>query len=214
VHGLLGFDRIAIGSARSDYFRGIRAHLEALGNEVYVVRLPPAAGVRRRAERLVEQVERLPRQRLNLVAHSLGGLDARYAISRLGLASRVASLTTIGTPHHGTPLADGFGPLLARIGIEGARDASVRRMSRFNREVIDAPGVEYLSVVAVADTLLWRVAFPGIPSDGLVPAQSQSWGRVVSEVRADHWAQIGWSRRFDAVDFYERLLIELSSRGH
>jgi hypothetical protein len=32
-------------------------------------------------------------------------------------------------------------------------------------------------------------------------------------VRADHWAQIGWSRRFDAVDLYERLLIELSSRG-
>lgn len=45
--------------------------------------------------------------RLNIIAHSMGGLDARYyAISWLGLAERVASLTTIGIPHLGTPLAD------------------------------------------------------------------------------------------------------------
>jgi triacylglycerol esterase/lipase EstA (alpha/beta hydrolase family) len=58
----------------------------------------------------------------------MGGLDARYAISLLGLARRVASLTTIGTPHRGTPVGDGFGPLLSRLGIEGALDVSTRHM--------------------------------------------------------------------------------------
>lgn len=43
--------------------------------------------------------------RLNLIAHSMGGLDARYLISTLGLHEVVASLTTISTPHRGTPLA-------------------------------------------------------------------------------------------------------------
>ena len=37
----------------------------------------------------------------------MGGLDARYAISRRGLAERVACLT-VETPHRGTPLADAF----------------------------------------------------------------------------------------------------------
>ena len=36
----------------------------------------------------------------------MGGLDARYLISRLGMADRVLSLTTLGTPHRGTSFAD------------------------------------------------------------------------------------------------------------
>jgi triacylglycerol lipase len=221
VHGLFGFDRIAIGGATSDYFRGVRAHLEALGNDVFVVRLPPHAAIAERAASLAEQVGRLRAPRVNLLAHSMGGLDARYAISRLGLAPRVASLTTIGTPHRGTPLADGVGPLLARLGVAGALDVGTRRMAVFNRSVPDVAGIEYLCVVAAAERAFSRsslLAWPGLlllgpASDGLVPSASQNWGVVLREVSADHWAQIGWSRHFDARDFYEELLIELSSRG-
>lgn len=221
VHGLFGFDRIGVGRATSDYFRGVRVHLEALGNEVFVVRLPPRASIAERAASLTEQVERLRARRVNLLAHSMGGLDARYAISRLGLSSRVASLTTIGTPHRGTPIADGVGPLLARLGVAGALDVGTRRMSAFNRDVPDVDGIDYLCVVAAAERALARaspLAWPGLwllgsASDGLVPSASQSWGVVLDEVRADHWAQIGWSRHFDALGFYERILIELSSRG-
>jgi triacylglycerol lipase len=43
---------------------------------------------------------------LNLVAHSMGGLDARYLISKCGFHSRVASLLTISSPHRGSALAD------------------------------------------------------------------------------------------------------------
>jgi pimeloyl-ACP methyl ester carboxylesterase len=40
---------------------------------------------------------------LHLVGHSLGGLLIRYAVSELGLAGRVRAVTTLGTPHGGSP---------------------------------------------------------------------------------------------------------------
>jgi triacylglycerol lipase len=44
--------------------------------------------------------------RLNLIAQSMGGLDARYLISHLGMAKHVASLITVSTPHHGSSIAE------------------------------------------------------------------------------------------------------------
>src|SRR5690606_21994510 len=43
---------------------------------------------------------------VNLFAHSMGGLDSRFLISSLGYGDRVASLTTLSTPHRGTAVAD------------------------------------------------------------------------------------------------------------
>ena len=50
-------------------------------------------------------------------------------------------------------------------------------------------------------------------NDGLVPTSSQPWGKVLREVEADHWAQVGWSVRFDAVGLYEEILRELAAFG-
>jgi hypothetical protein len=50
-------------------------------------------------------------------------------------------------------------------------------------------------------------------NDGLVPAESQRWGEVLREIDADHFAQIGWSRRFDAAGLYAEILAELRARG-
>jgi len=44
--------------------------------------------------------------KVNLIAHSMGGLDARYLISKLDMAEHVATLTTISTPHRGSSLAE------------------------------------------------------------------------------------------------------------
>ena len=44
-------------------------------------------------------------QKVNLIAHSKGGLDARYMISCLNMHAAVASLTTVATPHRGTDAA-------------------------------------------------------------------------------------------------------------
>lgn len=42
--------------------------------------------------------------KVNIIAHSKGGLDARYLISGLHMEDQVASLTTISTPHRGSEL--------------------------------------------------------------------------------------------------------------
>lgn len=44
--------------------------------------------------------------KFNIVAHSMGGLDMRYAISRLDVAGYVESYTSVSTPHRGTSLAE------------------------------------------------------------------------------------------------------------
>src|SRR5438876_4768867 len=126
AHGFLGFDELALGSEKHAYFRGIAARLEQMGATVYTPRVPPAAAIATRAERLADLIRALPDQRVNIVAHSMGGLDARYAISRLGLSDKVASLTTIGTPHLGTPIADIGSRLLKRFVRMAARFIDLR----------------------------------------------------------------------------------------
>jgi len=167
---------------------------------------------------------------VNLIAHSMGGLDARYAICRLGLADRVASLTTIGTPHLGTPLADLGISVLRRfrllfsalVDVDVFADLTSESLLSFNREIGDAPQVAYASVVArgervAMNPLLWPshiyLSECAGANDGIVPAASQRWGEVLREIVADHWAQVGWSSSFDAPALYEELAYELRARG-
>ncbi len=234
AHGLLGFDEIRIGRARTDYFRGIPERLEREGCAVHRCRVAKTASIAARAADLAAFVNEIDARRVNVVAHSMGGLDARYALAKLGLRTKVASLVTVGTPHRGTPLADlGAGRpararvlgALGRIGmnVDAFHDLTTARMQEFNRAVEDARGVHYASVVGapsrrrevspiLVPTFLWLADAAG-GNDGMVPAGSQRWGEVLWEIGADHFAQIGWSHRFDAAAFYAELLRELRGRG-
>ena len=58
------------------------------------------------AARIRQIVDTTGCEKVNVVAHSEGGLDARYAISCLGMDAYVASLTTINTPHRGCLFAE------------------------------------------------------------------------------------------------------------
>ena len=91
-------------------FYKVKEALEADGHLVVVTSVPPFASVRDRALALSQQIDEIVAQtgasHVNLVAHSMGGLDARYLISTLGYGDQVASLTTISTPHRGSAVAD------------------------------------------------------------------------------------------------------------
>lgn len=57
--------------------------------------------------RVIENLlEKLEADKINIIAHSMGGLDIRYALSELNIADQVESLTTVCTPHRGTSLAE------------------------------------------------------------------------------------------------------------
>lgn len=233
VHGLFGFDRIGVPGARFDYFRGISAHLASLGCHAHAVKLPMMSSVPARAEALVAAITALPHERIDLIAHSLGGLDARYALAKLGLSSRVRSLVTIGTPHHGSPIADLFHEgqldwLRRLVGVLGMPITALEWLSssaldKFNRDVPDVPGVRYACVVGglaasspipvalmASHTWLQRVAGT---NDGVVPVDSQRWGETLAEIEADHFAQIGWRigvrKTFDAAGLYAFLVARL-----
>ncbi len=58
------------------------------------------------AERIRSIIQETGCEKVNIIAHSKGGLDSRYAISACGVSPYVASLTTINTPHRGCIFAD------------------------------------------------------------------------------------------------------------
>lgn len=62
-----------------------------------------SASWKRRLERVLDETGA---ERLNLIAQSMGGLDARYLISRMGMHDVVATLVTVSTPHRGSSIAD------------------------------------------------------------------------------------------------------------
>ena len=79
---------------------------------------PFTSDVRAAAARLAEEVEELVAEtgyeRIHVVGHSLGGLIARYYVTRLGGDERVHTLVTLGTPHQGTFTAYGWHSQLTR----------------------------------------------------------------------------------------------------
>lgn len=70
----------------------------------------PYAKIETRAKSWVKLIKELtddvPGGKVNIVAHSMGGLDMRYALSKLDIARHVSSFTTVSTPHRGTSLAE------------------------------------------------------------------------------------------------------------
>src|SRR5437879_10596755 len=94
AHGMLGFDEIAVAGRRHQYFRKITDGLSGLDAKFHTPRVPAAAPIAVRAEQLRAVVHALPSERVNVIAHSMGRLDARYTIPRLARAARVASPAT------------------------------------------------------------------------------------------------------------------------
>ena len=83
--------------------------LRGEGYTVYKSRVDGFGTVAGNAAQLKAEIEAVLREtgagKVNLIAHSKGGLDAKYMIQQLQMADKVASLTTLCTPHRGSPIA-------------------------------------------------------------------------------------------------------------
>ena len=211
VHGLLGFDALMpIRRGVERYFRGLDRQLIGAGNRVSVPLLGATSGTRERAGELARHVRReFGREKVHLIGHSLGGLDARYAVSRLGLEA--ASVTTIGTPHRGTSFADWLTTYcwrwlrsLARMlgtSFRALHDLTTSGAARLNAEAPDAEGVSYQSVGGLCEVFdAWTVPgrvvtrFEGA-NDGVVSLDSARWGDRFEVWEGDHLNLVNWPNR-------------------
>jgi len=171
LHGLMG------GSKGS--YKGVAQHFESLGCKVRVPDVAPVNSSEFRGTQLAgiirQYLVETGAPKVNIVAHSQGGLDARYAVSKLGLAGSVATLSMLSTPNYGSPLADlaikdmknplsklflssGLGTISNTTNSNGSDSndtaAAMKALSTtymnftFNPNVPDVPGVLYQSWAA------------------------------------------------------------------
>ena len=216
-HGLFGTGDLHVGPLTLRYFRGIDRAIIDRGHPLFVTAVHPCSTVEHRARQLKESVLRqlstagLAGQRVLLFAHSMGGLDARYAVAKLGLAEHVVAVVTVSTPHRGSPFADwalrnlvdrlGVGRMmnLLHLDIGAVADLTTDRCAAFNEQVPNVPGVAYFSVSAARP---WNKVAPFAlhshaviravegDNDGLVSVRSSTWGTHLGTWPADHWHTI------------------------
>ena len=187
AHGIARFDillellkekfQIKFGD-QFQYFKSITTHLESRGFRVFHPNQDFAGPVDLRAEQLRARVNDVlattRAQKVNIIAHSMGGLDARHMIVDKGMADRVANLVTIGTPHLGTILADhvidngGFllkDALRRIVNLDGFDDLRISALYAFNRRAEHQEatnGVNYQTFAAAED--LAMVFLPLMPA--------------------------------------------------
>lgn len=79
------------------------------GNSVHIADTDGFGTIESNAEQLKSFIERVlaetGAEKVNIIAHSKGGLDSKYMITELGMEDKVASLTTLCTPHKGSIIA-------------------------------------------------------------------------------------------------------------
>lgn len=157
-----------------NYWGRIPRELARNGAVIFYGNQQSAAGVEVCGQELADRIKRLVSEtgcgRVNVIAHSKGGLDMRYAISKCGAADYVASLTTIDTPHRGCLFADylldkapeslrqflarRYNSALSRLGdaspdfIGAVTDLTAKRCMDRNRMLPDSGQVYYQSVAA------------------------------------------------------------------
>ena len=167
VHGVFFRD-----SQYLNYWGRIPKELELNGATVYYGNHQSAASVEDCGQEILNRIKEIVAEtgceKVNIIAHSKGGLDSRYAISALGGAEYVASLTTINTPHRGCEFADcllGKIPKKQKDGIAATYNTTLKKLGdpkpdflaavndltasacqQLNAEIRDAEGVYYQSV--------------------------------------------------------------------
>ena len=170
VHGVFFRDSEVL-----NYWGRIPGELERNGATVFYGQHHSAASVMDCATeletRILDIVNETGCGKVNIIAHSKGGLDARAAAAKTTAGEHIASLTTINTPHWGCEFADYFldripdsvqltfagkyNTAAEKLGdtdpdfISAVRDLTASSCQRFNEETPDRPGILYQWVGSV-----------------------------------------------------------------
>ena len=178
AHGFSGFEHLSDLEALP-YYYNVEETLEKEGETVFVSEVDPFNDSYERGRQLKREVEGFLEQtdadKVHLIGHSQGGLDARYVAHER--PELVASVVTIATPHEGTQLSDIalglidhpmfrqtvdamtrlFGEVIYDdVGETSSAAKALEQFSEegidtFNREITDRPGVFYASIAGRTD---------------------------------------------------------------
>ena len=227
-----------------NYWGRIPAKLEENGCKVYYGNQDSNGTVESNgaflAEKIREIIEETGAEKLNVIAHSKGGLDIRYAISSLKISRYIASLTTISTPHHGSLTVDKLlrlpkfmikfvafcGDVWLRIcgdknpnTFEVFKTFTTAAAEDFNRNNPDEPDVYYQSYAFIMKHV-WSDLFmlvPGIvvkclegPNDGLLTPRAVMWTNFRGIVTSSSGRGIS---HCDEVDMRRRRLSKKRGEG-
>ena len=165
--------------------------------------------------RILDILEKTKKDKINIIGHSKGGLEGRYLASRLGMDEHISSITTLGSPHRGTHLADiilGRLPLpkfaTARLvnlyatlmgdkrpdSLRAVVQVTTESMKRFNEEVPDSAKVYYQSYASHVNkeypNILWKTMAYIIreyegKNDGMVGIESCKWGNYRGIIQSE-----------------------------
>ncbi len=222
AHGILGFGTLPGLSSLVNYFNGVRPYLEKQGNVVFAPQVNPIGSVAVRGAQLGAAIMALPPSQdpFHVIAHSMGGLDARYALANIdGVAARVKTLVTIGTPHRGSPVADAVAsrtdPLLQYVpsvladmlqnNAGALRDLTTPVAIQFDEATPDSDGVRYIEVAGDSsqggsELLFFKLAaaigqLRGEVNDGVVTRSSalRAGHEHLDDWPVDHAGEIGWA---------------------
>ncbi len=205
VHGM-GFR----DHRRLCYWGRIPKALEQMGCNVFFGNQDSNADIETNGRHIAQRIDQITKEtgaeKVNIIAHSKGGLDSRYAISILGTGNKVASLTTISTPHHGSKTVDRlikFPKFLIKTAcfftdcwfrLLGDKNPSTYNAilsfttsaaSEFNEKVCDYEGIYYQSYAFVmqkpsSDLFMWFtnavVCKIEGENDGLLTPAAVKWG--------------------------------------
>ena len=191
-------------------FRVISNAMVEDGYTVYVTDQDGVGAIQTNAQQIKEEIlailQKEKCEKVNIIAHSKGGLDSRYMISKLGMDDKIASLTTLSTPHHGSKMSTTlmkipkfFAKIIAFFCNTAYKIAGDKKpdlyacgvqlsdttMVEFNKDVPNSDKVYYQSYSSKVDTRKAFVQF--IPFqfckicekrdvDGVVAVESAIWG--------------------------------------
>lgn len=140
AHGFLGFRRFLLWK----HFDGVAKALRHAGYTVLQPLVHPTDSIQNRASQLDRAIRAAygPDEPVHIIGHSMGGLDARCMASPKGLGQghRVLTITTIGSPHHGSPVADWIPELLIPVFCGGAYILSNMPFDRDSRRLVGRIG--------------------------------------------------------------------------
>ena len=210
------------------YFKGIRTMLKEKGYIVYHSNVSWAAGVEKRSDDLKKNLLKILKEtraeKVNIIAHSMGGLDARHMMfndrNDGKIHRHVASVTTVSTPHEGSPFADWgldnlkpLHSLIQKLGVDlsALKDLRTDSCKMFNRnqdvkefETACKGTIKFQSYAGKQG--FWGV-FSGLKipfeiirktegeNDGMVSVRSARWRDEYFKAtldKTDHLNEMGW----------------------